>query len=307
MKVMSKTLLAGAMSLSVALAACAADEEADTENGATDQEENGMDEDAGDEEDGEEDDLEDDADENGVDDDEAAEEDDDAVDNGAGAESGITIVEADDDQIAYDANGAEGSVDAEIHETSFGGEIKLMEGLELEEGENGTDMVIVEDEDHQLYGLRMIITQSLNAAQGEEHIVTEVNVEREIELREPLIENRSYVDSYDVHEMQEETEFDVYFRYEGEASGGGWTDALQGQALIGYEFYSFFEYGSHDVTIQFPEEAADEEYEAIAVAMANTFTAPDEDNYNFETADPEEEAEDAEGAEDEDDDGEDDE
>ncbi|PYZ96805.1 hypothetical protein CR205_14080 [Alteribacter lacisalsi] len=299
MKVISKTLIAG--TLSIALVACGGDDEADTDNGNGDTEENGTGEDLDD------DDLEDD------DDDEMTEEDDDGteedgeatVEEGAVAESEITLIEADENEIAYEVNGSEGTVDAEVHETSFGAEIKLMEGLELEEDENGVDMVVVDDENHQLYGLRMMIEETISEDDEGEPAIAEVDMDREIELREPLVENRAYVDSHETYQMQDDAEFDFYFRYEGEASGGGWTDALRDQAIVGYEFFSIFDFGSHMVSLQFPEEAADEEYEAIVVAMANTFSAPEMEEEDFQSEDAEEDAEgdeDVEGEEDDQDD-----
>ncbi|MBM7095034.1 hypothetical protein JSY36_04615 [Bacillus sp. H-16] len=277
MKIMAKTLTAGI--LTAALVACGStDEEEDTASGSGGSESPDTEESAGDDE------GQNESDEESGEQEEAA-----------ASESEITLIAAGDDQIAYDINGSESVIDAEVHETAFGAKLKLPEGLELEDLEGGapTAQVLVDDEDHDLYGLTMTLTETTILDAEGNPMERAIDLDRELDMEKRMVGNRGHVENYESFYMQAGAEFDFYIRSEGDASKpGSWSEAIRGNDYVNYEFFKITDTGKYTVSVMFPEESADEDFEAKATAIATTFEAPEEtDGEEEEEAETEEDQE----------------
>ncbi len=149
--------------------------------------------------------------------------------------------------------------------------------MEIEhiEPNSSTAQVIVENEDHELFGLTLMIEKSTIKDSAGEPMARDIDMDREIQMEQRMFENRGHVESFHPYIMQSGAEFDFYFKYEGDASNpGSWSEEIRGNLYGAYDFVKMTPTGKDTVSIMFPEETADEEYEAKAVAIANTFVAP---------------------------------
>ncbi|PYZ92389.1 hypothetical protein CR194_16300 [Salipaludibacillus keqinensis] len=182
--------------------------------------------------------------------------------------------EAGDDELVFEKDGEEYSHSAEVYETDFGKEVKILEGMDADYEEVGNQTkahFTVEDEDHEMYGLTFTVHEAFSY-DGDEIMVSDVDVERSMTLESSLIENAGHVESFEAYEIEDDsTPFHYFFEVEGDASKPGqWSEAISGNDYKQYNFFEVVEEGRYIVTIQFPADA-DEEFEATALAMALSY------------------------------------
>ncbi|WP_280770191.1 hypothetical protein [Salipaludibacillus daqingensis] len=215
------------------------------------------------------------------------------------AELPITIDhDADDNELVFEMDGEEYAHDAELYETEFGKEVKILEGMEVEYEELGNQTkahFTVEDEDHDMYGLTFTVHEAFTY-EGDSVVVSDVDVDRSMTMETSLVENAGHVEQFDSFLIEDDAvPYQFYFEIEGDASKPGqWNEAVRGNDYKQYTFFEVVEEGRYVVILQFPADV-DEEFEATALAMALSY-GPEGTTAEF---DEEEVVEEEEGADEE--------
>ncbi|UCZ54068.1 hypothetical protein LGQ02_04605 [Bacillus shivajii] len=278
MKVLSKSLALGALSL--ALVACGATEEETEQTGAPQEDET--------EEVSEE--LEDeDTTEEATEEEESEE-----------LEAGMpfTVLESSEDELRVEVDGEEIVHDASIYTTTFGKEVKKLEGMEFEYTEQGQPVAYaVFEEGHFLQDVYFEVEENL-ILDGDDVITRDVDVENEMNMEERMIANRGHVENAEFHLLDESVPFHFYAEVEGDASRPGhFPENIDGDDYRQYSFYEITENGRYIVTIQVPADV-DAEVEATAIALALSYQSDEEISADeLEEVEGEEETEDEEDEE----------
>lgn len=297
MKAISKVLIFGALSL--ALAACGDNEDNGNNNlngNNTNNENNTVEENNNNEVNNNEEDNN----MNAVNNNEESMEDNASVEEDGDAETAelpVTVdQDADENELVYEMDGEEYSRTAEVYETDFGKEVKILEGMEADYEELGNQIkadFTVEDESHEMYGLTFTVHEAFSY-DGDTIMVQDVDVDRAMTLESSVTENAGHVENFNAYKIEDDeaTPFHFYFEVEGDASKPGqWSEAVSGNDYKQYNFYEVVEEGRYIVTIQFPAEV-DEEFEATALAMALSYGP---EGTTADLSDEEVEEEEAEG------------
>ncbi|MBU9722891.1 MULTISPECIES: hypothetical protein [Bacillaceae] len=258
MKVLTKTLLAGILSLT--LVAC----------GTTDEEESAV-QSGNEEEANTEEAVEEDT--------ETADEEEVTEDSSEGSDASlpVTILDSDDDEFKIDVNGTVLTFGATTYTTEFNKEIIQLDGMSFEYREEGQPAAnAVFEDNHFLSKLSLVVEENL-ILDGDNVITRDINVEREIRLETSLLSNAGHVNEYYVHELDDSTPFDFYIQIEGDASKpGNFPDVIRGQEYRQYKFVEVTENGRYYVNLQFPIDVM-EEFEATAIAIALSYQSLEAD------------------------------
>ena len=262
MKVLTKSLLFGALSLALVACGTTEDENNGTTGGADQTNTNNSAENNNDNDMNE-------ANENASDENDATEED-------GTASLPVTIIESDENELHVEFNGEEYSFDAELL-SEFDKEIKVIEGMSFEhtESEEPTAYAVYDEEDHFMKALTLTLEERFLREAGEEE-APELDVENEMEMERFVIDNASHSTNVEAHELDESTPFHFYVVAEGDASGSGsFSEEIRGGEYRQYTFVEVTDTKRYRLMLQFPADV-DEEFEAAALAMALSYQSSDE-------------------------------
>ncbi|ADI00255.1 hypothetical protein [Salisediminibacterium selenitireducens] len=266
MKIVSRSLIAGAAV--VALAACN-DVENNEENtnlndGTNDEmnvnENNDGNENNGNDENGEDNGMNDDMNE------EADEEE--TVETGSFP---VENVSYDDGVLTYEYEGTEGEVDADMMETEFGKEIAVPASMNDEVDQEGTHRIVHLEDEGELDGLFVSVREAFDYSEGA-LLTTQVDPERNAELQEVVKDTTGHINSFETVHLDDETPFHFYFHIEGDASEPGvFPESINDQDYEQFKFYEIVEEGYYYVDVMVPADRSDEAMGA-GLAVAQTFS-----------------------------------
>lgn len=266
MKIVSRSLIAGAAV--VALAACndVENNEENTNLNVGTNDDLNVNETNDDNENDESDENEEDNDMNDDMNDEADEED--------GAETGsfpVENVSYDDGVLTYEYEGTEGEVNAEMTETEFGKEMAVPDSMSGETAEEGTHRVMHFEDDGELDGLFVSVREAFDYSEGA-LLTTQVDPERNAELQGVVKETTGHINNFETVHLDDDTPFHFFFHIEGDASEPGvFPEAINDQEYEQYKFYEIVEEGYYYVDVMIPADRSDEAIGA-GLAVAQTFS-----------------------------------
>ncbi|MFA9559890.1 hypothetical protein ACERII_21485 [Evansella sp. AB-rgal1] len=196
----------------------------------------------------------------------------------------VTILDATDEEISVEVNGEALTFGAELYTTTFGKEVKVVEGTTFEYTESRQPTAVaVFEEGSLLSDVTFMIEQNLNL-EGDQIRTREVDVELEMDLQSSSYEIASHVNEFNIHEINDETvPFQFYFEIAGDASKpGNWSEAIRGQEYKQYTFVEVTEEGRHFVHVRFPA-SVEEDVVAVALAMALSYNTVEGTDVEEET------------------------
>lgn len=185
----------------------------------------------------------------------------------------VEDVSHDDGVLSYEYDGTSGEVDAEMMETEFGKEMAVPEDLSMEEDEEGTHRIVhlAAEEGSDLEGLHISVREGFDY-EGDEILTQQVDAERSAELEAVVLESAGHVNSYETVHLDDDTPFHFYFHVEGDASEPGhFPESVDGEEYEQYKLYEIVEEGYYYVDVMVPA-GTDPEVTGAGLAAATTFS-----------------------------------